>query len=561
MENNKIGSREWVKTATIIFLAILLVLTFFSNTIMNRTLPEVASSVAESGSITARVRGTGKLTAVDNTQVKASATRYVGQINVKEGQEVKAGDLLFTMGNGDSDELETAQDNLDSLQFTLQRNQLSYPSGSAEQVYLSAQDDYAEAYANWDAANKKLEDLTSGNEKLDAARDEYNAAAKKLKDDQDLLQKAQEDLDKAKETAQHNLEVAEQDYQYKLDLYDGYGPNYEDQEVATAYASQLQAANEVVVECQKALYKYESGDADESKEVARLESIVESDETDVEYKEAVYISYTAESSAYTAAATALEAAESRLTAAKTALNSAYSSYLSQQASDNKTAASAAIDAAETQSKIEKAQAKVDSLSGADPVEITAPCDGTVTSISAVAGSKVAKDDVMCIIESPDKGYTVSYSVTTDQARRIKVGDTGTISNYFWSSEITATVSSIKVDQTDPQNKKTITFDVVGDDLTTGSELTISVGSRSSSYDLIIPSSAVRTDSNGSFVLVITAKNSALGNRYYAKRVSVEVLASDDVNSAISGDLESGDFVVTTSSAPISSGDQVRMADS
>ena len=41
MEHKEIN-RGWVKNAAIIFLAVLLVLTFFSNTIMNRTLPEAA---------------------------------------------------------------------------------------------------------------------------------------------------------------------------------------------------------------------------------------------------------------------------------------------------------------------------------------------------------------------------------------------------------------------------------------------------------------------------------------------------------------------------------------
>ena len=47
MEETKVSKREWVKTAAIIFLAILLVLTFFSNTIMNATLPEVAAQQIE----------------------------------------------------------------------------------------------------------------------------------------------------------------------------------------------------------------------------------------------------------------------------------------------------------------------------------------------------------------------------------------------------------------------------------------------------------------------------------------------------------------------------------
>ena len=41
MDTN-VKRREWVKTVAIIFLAVLLVLTFFSNTIMNASLPEVA---------------------------------------------------------------------------------------------------------------------------------------------------------------------------------------------------------------------------------------------------------------------------------------------------------------------------------------------------------------------------------------------------------------------------------------------------------------------------------------------------------------------------------------
>ena len=53
MEHKEIN-RGWVKNAAIIFLAVLLVLTFFSNTIMNRTLPEVATQSVTSGSITKR---------------------------------------------------------------------------------------------------------------------------------------------------------------------------------------------------------------------------------------------------------------------------------------------------------------------------------------------------------------------------------------------------------------------------------------------------------------------------------------------------------------------------
>ena len=134
------------------------------------------------------------------------------------------------------------------------------------------------------------------------------------------------------------------------------------------------------------------------------------------------------------------------------------------------------------------------------------------------------------------GYTVSFSVTNDQARRLRVGDEATISNFYWGNEIKATLKSIATDKENPQNKKVLTFDLEGN-VTAGAELTVSVGQKSANYDLVVQ------------------------NRYMAKRVKFDVLAEDDTNSAVTAELESGDFVITTSSAPIKSGEQVRLADS
>ena len=65
MKEKNSNRREWVKTAEIIFLSVLLVLTFFSNTIMNYSLPEVATQYVEPGNITAKIRGTGTVESAD----------------------------------------------------------------------------------------------------------------------------------------------------------------------------------------------------------------------------------------------------------------------------------------------------------------------------------------------------------------------------------------------------------------------------------------------------------------------------------------------------------------
>ena len=217
-----------------------------------------------------------------------------------------------------------------------------------------------------------------------------------------------------------------------------------------------------------------------------------------------------------------------------------------------------MDLANLWQQIQRAQAKLDELLGGEEATIVARASGTIKTLSAGPGDTKKKDDIIATIEVPDMGYKMSFSVTNEQANRLRVGDTGTVSNFYWGSEITATLTSIEIDQKNPATNKILTFDLSGN-VSTGTELTVSVGQKSANYDVIVPSSSVRTDANGSYVLKLDSKNSPLGNRYYARRVPVEVLAVDDSNSALNADLSYGDYVITSSSTPLKNGEMVRLA--
>ena len=97
--------REWVKNAAIVFLSIMLVLTFFSNTIMNYSLPEVATEYVQSGTITAKVRGTGNLEATDPYSVVVTESRKIESVNVKNGDVVEKDAVLFYLEDVESEEL------------------------------------------------------------------------------------------------------------------------------------------------------------------------------------------------------------------------------------------------------------------------------------------------------------------------------------------------------------------------------------------------------------------------------------------------------------------------
>ena len=97
METN-VKRREWVKTAAIIFLVVMLVLTFFSNTILNHSLPEVATANVTSGTINAKIRGSGTVSANETYDVTIKQTRKVASVKVRVGDSVSAGDVIGAVG-------------------------------------------------------------------------------------------------------------------------------------------------------------------------------------------------------------------------------------------------------------------------------------------------------------------------------------------------------------------------------------------------------------------------------------------------------------------------------
>ena len=107
--------KEKIKSIAIVFLSIMLVLTFFSNTIMNYSLVEVSTQAVYGGSITTKVRGSGTVEAAEGVSVEAASGRKIETISVRTGAEVAEGDVLFTLGAGDSDELAAAKDAYESL--------------------------------------------------------------------------------------------------------------------------------------------------------------------------------------------------------------------------------------------------------------------------------------------------------------------------------------------------------------------------------------------------------------------------------------------------------------
>lgn len=125
MTEQKTRKRGWIKNVVIIFLAVMLLLTFLSNTIMNRTLPEVAAQYVSSGSVTTRIRGSGTVTANENYEVKLTQSRKVQSVAVRVGDEVSVGDTLVYLSADAAGDLKDAENLLEDMEFAYEKALLS----------------------------------------------------------------------------------------------------------------------------------------------------------------------------------------------------------------------------------------------------------------------------------------------------------------------------------------------------------------------------------------------------------------------------------------------------
>lgn len=567
-ENSGKKRREWVKNAAIIFLSVMLVLTFFSNTFMNYSLPEVAAQYVQSGTITAKIRGTGTVESGDPYNVKISETRTISSVLVKTGDKVEKGDPLFLLEDKESKELTDAQAALDKAMLDFELALLSgdisnstfqnVQNGNVASIntyqsrIVAAETEIDRWQKQVDEATNAINQLKTAQVNVDAGgtpdtgseQNKVNAAQAALNSDEVKIAKdkisewqaaqatCQATIDKYNENIASSVsgngfvnQVTEDEYQLALKNRVQYQSLINERQAfinnnpdkVKAYDEKVKA----LADANKAL-----ADKQNSKENSTNSLTVQTQNWQTELdKRNIQLK------------AAQDTKEQLLKDISTELNLDYQLDSLQKQRD---------DIAEMQAK-------------AVGASIEAPISGTITSVTVKAGDEAQPDTALVTMQPEGKGFTMSFSVTNDQAKRLSVGDKADLVNSWRYSDMDITLASIKPDTTDPGQKKLLTFDITGDEVTPGQSLNVSVGQKSANYDLIVPNSAIREDSNGKFILIVESKSSPLGNRYVATRVDVEVLASDDTQSAVSGALYGYEFVITTSTQPVEAGKLVRLA--
>lgn len=536
MKNRK----DTIKNIAIVFLAILLVLTFFSNTIMNRSLVEVSTQMISGDSITSKVRGSGTATAGDTYAVSINESRKIATINVKTGQEIDQGTVLFTLTETESDELTTAQDTLLSTQRDYELAVLDAGITPQERKAIENGTDVS--------LTDKQNTLLSAKALIDSAQDTVNTLnAKKTSLDNSTVDTSEET--KAYAQAQKDLADAEMDKTNKETVYQAAKDRYDELKAASSGDSSTggdmddnqQAATELEDARNEMQAAYEAY-LDATTTYNELNAIATQAQKDLDDAK----NSTSNATASSELAIKIEAANRELEQATndyTNLSKKYSSEVSLRTQY------------ESIVKLEDKTAKL--KENASAAEITAPISGTIVDIMYTAGQTTAPQETVMTIQPQNKAYTLQFSVTSNQAKRIKTGDNAEIMYNYYGNDVSAKVSGM---HRDPNNRdNTIVVCELSGDVNAGDNYTVSIGEQSASYDFVVPTSSIKEDKNGKFILTIEAKSTPLGNRYYARRVDVQVITSDDSRSAVTGALTGGEYVITTTTKPVEANQMVRLA--
>lgn len=571
-DDKKAKRKDWVKNIAIIFLLIMLLLTLFSNTIKNYSLPIVTMINPSQTTIKEQARGTGTIEAGEKYTVKATESRIVSSVAIKKGDHVEKGDVLYYLEDKDSEELKKAEEELKKLETDYLTS--LFDGNASDETIIKVKSGNFESLGSYQA---RLAKINSEIEEKKNEKEEYNnyiTGLKITKTYEDSLRNTysidniiaaityQKEIagyentsdktafENEKNAISNDLALEISNFNYYVNNFDDLKISDDDPRVKASDGNYytLQELNKHVHELQN--YKttvdgrtyIENSSIKELAEALSYQTYIQTLEKNKNAQEEKIEQ--ANIDAYTTLVTTIDTEITKLEAERTKLISDIA---------------AEIKLEKYTDDIEKKKQEVEELKAASMgATVLAPVAGIVDTLTYVAGESTEKDKEAASIIMDGKGYALSITVDLKQAQRVKVGDMGEPTNYWAFDGVSFTVKSIKDDPDSKGKQKIIEFNVEGENVSIGQSVTINVGTKSQVYDLVVPNAAVRKSNEGSFVLILTVKKTPFGERYIATKIPVTEKASDDTNTAIAGDLTQGDYVIVSATKPLADGEEFRI---
>lgn len=501
MKREKVNKKQLAAAAFAVFFLIMAVCTAVSRAAASMVVPKVTTGKVQEGKLSILIQGKGTVETREESLLSLQTGLRVEKI-LQTGTVVKKGDVLLQYDqNYLQERIEEKQAEIKKLELAVEQAKLTgqpqarvEAAESAQRDVQLSEDNYAKAWEDYNAAAEAYE---------------TGAAGQQQNLDQEL-QAAEEEKERVLQQAQEPEAAGEAEEAEKL--------RQQAEENAEQRKAQAQSAYDSAIQ-ELELQKSQAEESLQAQDSARAQA------------------YNAYESAKEQDAAAAENDK------KTAEAGSY------------TTQSAQVDLELAKKELEKLQ-KVQSENG----EVKAPEDGVLKSSTIAAGG--VTDDTASLMFGWG-GYRVKGNLTAEDLSKAETGDEVKIMVPGQGKTLKKNIGEISGNtnqQGEGQTAAGVFYaEMEEKEAVYGSEISYEISRQTdSSYKQVIPLSAVRKDSDGTFCLVAEEEKTVLGNEYRAKRVAVTVVEKDSTSAAITSSLGQEDKIITGSSKDIAPEDKVRL---
>lgn len=501
MKREKVNKKQLAAAAFAVFFLIMAVCTAVSRAAASMVVPKVTTGKVQEGKLSILIQGKGTVETREESLLSLQTGLRVEKI-LQTGTVVKKGDILLQYDqNYLQERIEEKQAEIKKLELAVEQAKLTgqpqarvEAAESAQRDVQLSEDNYAKAWEDYNAAAEAYE---------------TGAAGQQQNLDQEL-QAAEEEKERVLQQAQELEAAGEAEEAEKLRQQAEENAEQRKEQAQSAYDSAIQELE---------LQKSQAEESLQAQDSARAQA------------------YNAYESAKEQDAAAAENDK------KTAEAGSY------------TTQSAQVDLELAKKELEKLQ-KVQSENG----EVKAPEDGVLKSSTIAAGG--VTDDTASLMFGWG-GYRVKGNLTAEDLSKAETGDEVKIMVPGQGKTLKKNIGEISGNtnqQGEGQTAAGVFYaEMEEKEAVYGSEISYEISRQTdSSYKQVIPLSAVRKDSDGTFCLVAEEEKTVLGNEYRAKRVAVTVVEKDSTSAAITSSLGQEDKIITGSSKDIAPEDKVRL---
>lgn len=522
------------KIISIIIIVALATGGFFAYKNLNKDSEEtryILTSV-EKGTITTSVSGTGQVSPTNQKDVKAKMSGEITYLNANSGQSVAKGTLLATIDTTEAEKaIKTAQESLESAQINLDKlkgtNSSEIPRNKQEAI-----DDLAKAYEDgYNSVSTVFLDLPNIMVGLNGIL--YGNTFNNYQQNIDYYAYSAYGYD---EKIMAYRDSANKSYKIAKDAYDATFESYK----ATSRYSDDETIDEIIDQT----YQATKNIAQAVKDVNNLIQVYKDILTDSDV--------TTDSTADTH----LSSLNSYLSKTNSALSTLFSAKNTIE-NDIEAVSDADLDLRTQELAVEqKERALQEAKDALSDYYIYAPLSGIISEINVSSGEEVSSGTAIATIITKSKIAEITLSEV--DIAKVEIGNKATLT-FDAIEDLTIMGEVTQVDSVGLTSSGVVSyglqiaFDTNEDSIKPGMSTSATITTNSKTDVLIIPTTAVKSQNNGTYYVQILSKDYDLTNKKnLIKGVvsntapeikTIEIGLSDDTNTEITSGLEKGDQIV------------------